>query len=289
MKMTTKVFTWLLAVMVVFMAVPTFAVELCVGREGGGYWNWGQKLQRALMQNSIEIELVPTLGTLDALSKLENGDCDLALAQLDGIGENVQALPVVDAYLEPILLVSKGDSRSDRVTDLKKGSIAVGPVGSGTAMTFSNWVKQNPKQYEAVLPKNFDGPIAAGQLAAGQVDAIMAVTSFTSDTLRDWLNRGFKFIDINDSKLDDMKSFTGDKLYRRVKLKDNFFKDANMGHVADLFRGGKMWFLMVPAMLVASNEYALDPDNYNEFSTVSSAAASIAQAEFARLNQTDWR
>jgi len=157
---------------------PPMHARLATGAAGGGYHEFGQRLQAELAHQGFSLELVESAGSTDNLSKLASGEVQLALVQsgqeltLDAEArDKLNGLGVM--YREPLWLFLGNKVRFTRLADLLKLRLAIGAPGSGTQTVTAALLKANriePAQY----PKPWQplgGSRAADALIAGQLDA----------------------------------------------------------------------------------------------------------------------
>lgn len=149
--------------------------RLCTGAETGNYYKAGHMVKK--MQGSgVNINVVPTQGSLENLDKLTRGECDGAFVQSDALlvysNKNAAAISVVERagvlYQEYAHLLCNRKSGIDRVTDLTSAhSVAVGPDGSGARTTWDAFVLADAKRYKPVRIDSRSGPRAYSAVADG--------------------------------------------------------------------------------------------------------------------------
>lgn len=157
---------------------PPMHARLATGAAGGGYHEFGQRLQAELAHQGFSLELVESAGSTDNLSKLASGEVQLALVQSGQeltLGaearDKLNGLGVM--YREPLWLFLGNKVRFTRLADLLKLRLAIGAPGSGTQTVTAALFAANriePAQY----PKPWQplgGSRAADALIAGQLDA----------------------------------------------------------------------------------------------------------------------
>tara|TARA_R110000868_G_scaffold4909_5_gene30572 strand:- start:5992 stop:7326 length:1335 start_codon:yes stop_codon:yes gene_type:complete len=157
---------------------PPMHARLATGSENGGYHAFGVRLQTELAQHGFTLELVPSAGSQDNLSKLTAGEVELALVQSgqeltlgDEQREKISGLGVM--YREPLWLFVGENVSFVHLGDLMNLRLAIGSQGSGTqavtaALLSANRIEPEgyPQQWQAL-----GGRRAADELIAGTLDA----------------------------------------------------------------------------------------------------------------------
>lgn len=162
-------------------AEPGF--RLCTGYDTGNYFKAGHLVKRT--STAVPIEVIPTQGSLDNLSKLIAGQCDGAFVQSDAMlvfsSKNAQSLSGIERagvlYQEQAHLLCNRHSGVGRITDLTKAStVAVGPDGTGARTTWDAFVLADKKRYAPVQVDPRSGVRALSAVSDGsQVQCLLYV------------------------------------------------------------------------------------------------------------------
>lgn len=111
---------------------PPSSLRLASGASGGIYHRWGEEYRRLLAEQNIEVVLVETVGAVDNLERLANGEVDAAFIQAglqhDQVDGPVEALASLGA--EPSWFFVQDGIVSLR--DLDGMAVAGGVTNSGT-------------------------------------------------------------------------------------------------------------------------------------------------------------
>jgi TRAP transporter TAXI family solute receptor len=124
-------------------------VRLVTGQRGGGFHPFGAALADLLNQGFTEatVDVIPTDGAVSNVEAIQSGQADVGFAfadvaylaftgLLDGHTppyDQLRAIAVLQ--LTPVQLFTRPDSGIRSVNDLRGRLVAVGPEGSGTALT----------------------------------------------------------------------------------------------------------------------------------------------------------
>ncbi|MDX1296848.1 MAG: TAXI family TRAP transporter solute-binding subunit [Pseudomonas sp.] len=157
---------------------PPMHARLATGSESGGYHAFGVRLQTELALHGFTLELVPSAGSQDNLSKLTADEVELALVQSgqelslsDEQREKIAGLGVM--YREPLWLFLGEHVQFERLADLMQLRLAIGSQGSGTQAVTAALLSANRIEPESYPPQwqALGGRRAADELVAGTLDA----------------------------------------------------------------------------------------------------------------------
>lgn len=161
---------------------PPRHVRMATGTAGGAYAATGEVLRAQLASDGVELELVPTSGSVENLELLDRaeGGVDVAIVQggvgIDRVGagglESLGAL-----FYEPLWLFTARGAGVDDVRALRGRRVAVGPVGSGVRALAELLFAENGLTTADVRESDLTGEAAAEALRAGELDAVVFVTS----------------------------------------------------------------------------------------------------------------
>jgi TRAP transporter TAXI family solute receptor len=130
-----------------FYAQTAWGFTIATGPSGGSYFQIAQDIKNVAGKEGIELQVMPTKGSLENIELLGTGKVDLAIVQLDALRfisdvvKQDQGLDVFDKikvilnlYPEEIHILS---NKKDIQTfyNLEGKRVSVGPPGGGTAVT----------------------------------------------------------------------------------------------------------------------------------------------------------
>lgn len=159
---------------------PPKSIRLATGQPGGAYAAAGERFAAALEKEGVRVELVPTAGSAENLSRLAATDdraVDAAIIQgglaTPNAPANVMGLGAL--FLEPAWLFVRASGPGDDVQRLKGLRVAAGPEGSGARALFLTLLKDNAMAPEDLTILPLGGEAAAKALLAGEADAAFLV------------------------------------------------------------------------------------------------------------------
>ncbi|ACL59113.1 TAXI family TRAP transporter solute-binding subunit [Methylobacterium nodulans] len=168
------------------------AFRLCTGSEAGHYFRAGHLLKSKA--SSVQLEVIPTQGSLDNLDKIVAGQCDGAFVQADALlvysARNAQALSTLERagvlYQEQAHLLCNRQAGIKRVVDLTKATtVAVGPDGSGGRTTWDAFVLADKTRYAPIQIDTRSGVRALSAVADGsQVQCMLWVGALNASFIK---------------------------------------------------------------------------------------------------------
>jgi TRAP transporter TAXI family solute receptor len=170
---------------------PPSKIKIATGREGGGYYNFALQYKEELAkQFDIELELVPTAGSVDAITALAKGEVDFAFVQ-GGVAKNIatidktELVSVASLFYEPLWVFHQNSVSTRYLSDLRGKRIAVGELGSGTRPLAIHRLKDNGVTSENSTFLDIPSPEAVRLLKTGSIDAAFFVTSPKSGWIKE--------------------------------------------------------------------------------------------------------
>jgi TRAP transporter TAXI family solute receptor len=139
--------TILFALILSFYAPVAWALTIATGPNNGSYFQIAQDIKNVAAKDGIDLQVIPSKGSLENLELLGSGKVDLAIVQLDALrfvsdvmkqdlGLNLfeKIKVVLNLYPEEIhILTNKKDIQS--FYNLEGKRVSVGPPGGGTAVS----------------------------------------------------------------------------------------------------------------------------------------------------------
>jgi TRAP transporter TAXI family solute receptor len=172
-------------------APPPNSIRIATGTVDGAYYAFAQRYARLLAADGIELEVVPTVGSVENLALLRRGDVTLALVQGGtATAEDRDHLRALGSlFLEPVWVFTPEHPAIDRLSDLRGTRLAVGDVGSGTNLLATQLLSAN-----GVTPSNAtfihgDASRAGRLLSRRAVDAALLVASPSAPFVRELLRQ----------------------------------------------------------------------------------------------------
>ncbi|RXJ69288.1 hypothetical protein CRV08_04575 [Halarcobacter ebronensis] len=182
---------FLFGCLMIYKINNTFPNELKIATADklGAYYYFAQKYQKVLKEEGIDLKIVQTKGSFDALKHLSEKDVDIAFVQGGTASKykDKNLISLASIFYEPLWVFYKKDLNIIHLSDLKNYRISIGAKGSGTnelckTLLIENSVNNLNKLYsysnEEVLEK----------LKNNQLDAVCIVVSAQSKIIKELSN-----------------------------------------------------------------------------------------------------
>ena len=166
---------------------PPKRIRLATGQKGGAYAEFGQQYAALLKKNGLEVELVETAGGIDNLSRLRDGQVDVAFVQ-NGTYDRVEdpdrvIRGIASLGLEPLWVFYRGDDEVTDAAQFQGRTISIGPAESGTEVISRVILEVNGVNDESATLLRLPMSEAASKLEEGTLDVAFFVSSFQSDLI----------------------------------------------------------------------------------------------------------
>lgn len=194
-------------------------LRLTTGTPGASFYPLSQALARVWGQTlaDLAITTLDRAGSVANVQALQSGDADVGLAYADvayaayagrfgapaSPADAVRGVAVLE--LDPVHLVVRRGLAVARAADLRGRRVAVGPAGSGSAVTAqmvlaAHGIDAGNTRIESLLYNE-----AAGRLAAGTIDALMVTSSDPVDSVRDAMAAGARLLPLTGPAIDRLR------------------------------------------------------------------------------------
>jgi TRAP transporter TAXI family solute receptor len=154
---------------------PPDTIVLTAGPEGSSYTNSAGKYKKIIERNGISVQILTSQGALENLQRLADPTfrVDVGFVQgglKDDVNtEHLRSLGSIQT--QPLLVFYRGDTRVDRLSQLRGKRIAVAPQGSGTRFLAMKLLKANGIDTAPTVQLDIGGEEAARALTQGKADA----------------------------------------------------------------------------------------------------------------------
>ena len=198
---------------------PALALTIATGTPEGTYYQIAQDIKKIADKEGIPFDIIQTNGSLDNINLLGLEKVDLAILQLDVLkvtSDRMQTKAdfnifevmkvILNLYYEEIHVLTKSDGIRS-ISQLEGKRVAVGPEGSGTALTAAVLLTA----YDLNVERSFDTPNdALRKLEGGELDALIFVGGAPVPAFEN-LDPGFRFVRLPPNPLLE-------QIYQRKKI-----------------------------------------------------------------------
>ena len=214
-------------------------MRLCTGSPGKTYLQVGEKLAELapkLTAGGLQIEVVPTAGSIENLNKTLAGECDGFIAQGDAVAfftqkvdpraaDEIQILG--ELYKELALLLCRRGTGIDDLDEVGEQTLAAGSMGTGSLATLLTLQRIDADSYGKikVLPTNgFEGALA---VVDSQTECLFDVIAPQSDLVQvlndnERTSDQLYFAEVDNDDLEDF-AIDGKQIYQVVTFNDEIY------------------------------------------------------------------
>jgi TRAP-type uncharacterized transport system substrate-binding protein len=176
---------------VMFSRMPPHRIVMATGPEGSAYYEDGKRYRAALAKAGVEVQLLPTVGSVETAALLRDPHSGVSVGLIQGgvVGAaNTAGLESLGtlAY-EPLWWFHRRENQGVGVDGLRGRKIAIGPQGSGTRALSLELIKRTGIERQigellALGPRE-----AAEKLKAGEIDVAFMMNSWDAPVVQQLL------------------------------------------------------------------------------------------------------
>jgi TRAP transporter TAXI family solute receptor len=219
--------TAILGLAIFAITTPVVAADqlfLLTGSTGGTYFALGGAIGTTWnkhLAGKVQVTTQPSGASVENLKRMGKGEAHLGLVMNNiadqawkGEGDsfkdtgaitNFRAIGVV--YPEVYQGFVAGDSPANSIADLKDKRVAIGPVGSGTAVISKDIFAEYGLQFSDFKPEYAGFGDAASKFKDGHIDANFGVLSVPAAAIQDVVTvRKIKLIEIKGAEFDKLRA-----------------------------------------------------------------------------------
>jgi TRAP-type uncharacterized transport system substrate-binding protein len=179
------------AAVVMLSNMPPRVIVMATGPEGDTYYDIGQRYRAVLARANVEVQLVPTAGSVDNLASLLDSNSRVSVALIEGgiFGardtSGVESLGTI--FYEPLWWFRRRAIGGAGGESLRDRKVSIGPEGSGTRALAIELTKRSGMEGRFAQELAL-APRAAGEaLLAGDIDVAFMMTSWESRVVQQLL------------------------------------------------------------------------------------------------------
>ena len=168
--------------------MPPRTVTMATGPEGGAYYEVGKRYRELLARQGIELQLLPTAGSVDNLARLldsrSNVQVGFLLSGMTSGKEPAGLESLGTVFYEPLWFFYRTEYRVKGIQGLRGKKISIGPHGSGTRaialkLLALNGINESFAQLLSLTPQQ-----AGEKLLRNEIDAAFILTSWDSPVVQ---------------------------------------------------------------------------------------------------------
>src|SRR5215471_5147157 len=178
------------AFLVMLRSMPPHQIVMATGREGDAYYEIGERY-RAALSDDVQVQLVPTAGSVENLAMLRDPNSGVSVAWIEGgilsaaDTSGVESLGTI--FYEPLCWFHKREILGEAANRLRGQRISIGPEGSGTRALTLQLLKRTGMKAQVGDLLALEPREAGEKLLAGQIDMAFMMTSWESPVVQQLL------------------------------------------------------------------------------------------------------
>jgi len=179
------------AFLVMLRSMPPHQIVMATGREGDVYYEIGERYRAALSYENVQVQLVPTAGSVENLAMLRDPHSGASVALIEGgilsaaDTSGVESLGTV--FYEPLWWFHKREIRGEEANSLRGQRVSIGPQGSGTRALALQLLKRTGMEAQVGELLALEPREAGEKLLAGEIDMAFMMTSWESPVVQQLL------------------------------------------------------------------------------------------------------
>ncbi|HQR45351.1 MAG TPA: TAXI family TRAP transporter solute-binding subunit [Thermoanaerobaculia bacterium] len=168
------------AILVLGRPLPPRSVVMTTGPEGGAYRELGERYRAALRKNGIDLKLVPSLGNVENLRRLEDTSSSVSAGFVSGGLTTAAASPGIVSLgtisYDPIWIFCRGMPEPVTLADFRGKRVSIGPEGGGTRVAMLELLRANEME-NAITPLPLSPGPGGEALLRGEIDCACMLTA----------------------------------------------------------------------------------------------------------------
>src|SRR5262245_44899538 len=179
------------AAIVMFSNMPPHRIVMATGPESSAYYEDGKRYRAALAKAGVEVQLLPTVGSVETAALLRDPHSGVSVGLIQGgvIGAaNTAGLESLGtlAY-EPLWWFHRRENHGVGADGLRGRKIAIGPPGSGTRALTLELIKRIRMERQIGELLALDPREAAEKLTAGEIDVAFMMNPWDAPVVQQLL------------------------------------------------------------------------------------------------------
>ena len=171
--------------------LPPRTITMATGAEGGANYEFGLRYRDVLARSGIKLQLLPTAGGVENLSRLRDAKSGISVAFVQGGTTTQKDSPDLESLgtisYEPLWLFYRTEI-GETIQALRGRRVSIGPEGSGTRMLALELLKRSKLEKVIGETSGLTADVAAGKLIARDIDAAFIVSAWDSPAVQRLIN-----------------------------------------------------------------------------------------------------
>jgi len=178
-------------------------LTIATGRDTGVYFQYAQRYKLLLEKEGIDVKIVQTAGSIEALKLLNEKKVDIGFVQggTASLDDKKNLQSIASIYFEPLwIFVRASTTEVKYLNELSKMRLSIGEVGSGTIALAQQLLAQSSVDIESSTIMNLNPNAAYKAFKNNKIDAFFTVLSPQSELIKEMLqDRDLKLVNLQRS------------------------------------------------------------------------------------------
>ena len=177
----------------VFIAatLPPRTIVMATGAKGGANFEWGMRYREILAKEGVKLQLLPTSGGLENLSRLRDPHSGVSVGFIQGGTTTSKESPQLESLgtvsYEPLWLFRRSEIDAG-MRGLAGRRLSIGPEGSGVRALALQLIERTKIKSTIGELSDFTLQVAVEKLVAGDIDAALIVAAWDSPAVQKLAN-----------------------------------------------------------------------------------------------------
>ena len=169
---------------------PPKTLKIATGRTDGSYYHYATLYRKILKKEKFNLQIIPSAGSVEALSMLKKGKVDVAFVQ-GGTANKEKTKNLISLgsiYFESLWIFHRKSENFNYLYELRGKKLYIGNKGSGTRALALILLRKNSVNKNNTKFVNLENENPQKALKEGKVDAIFSVISANSPKIKKMLS-----------------------------------------------------------------------------------------------------
>lgn len=187
------------------LPAPPETLVMTTGMEGGTYSVFGRRYQEALTREKVHLELLPSLGSVENVKRLQDKSFRVDVGFIQGGTSSAKEAPNLVSLggicYSPLWVFYRGQDTFDDLSYLKGKRIAIGPEGSGIRKFAMELLKASNVVEPPTQLLDLSSAAAVKAILEGKVDVIMTFATADNALVQELLRaEGIKLMNFRQAE-----------------------------------------------------------------------------------------
>jgi TRAP-type uncharacterized transport system substrate-binding protein len=176
------------AALVMLRNLPPHRIVMATGPEGDAYYEIGKRYRAVLAKADVEVQLMPTAGSVENLALLHDAHAGASVALIQGgipgSGDTSGLESLGTVFYEPMWWFHRREVQGTGIEGLRGRKVSIGPEGSGTRALSLDLMKRTGSGTQIGEVLALPPQPAGDKLVAGVIDVAFMMTAWEAPVVQ---------------------------------------------------------------------------------------------------------